>query len=218
MVTEVVDGRHDTEDWRSRDGDFVLCCVRIPPDAMKQNFAEVHEALNLFPFVRLHPDYFLHIPVQELGFLTDNPRRRDEFHQRWLDEFISQAEAPISEFAPFDVSLGGLNSFVDAVFLDVHDNGWLHRIQARLIDFVAIPPNMRYSYLPAATIAHYTEPTPIGNLVATLTPWRDQTFGDFRVESIDIVKLRTDEPYPEPELIRRFELGQARSLLTVSPT
>lgn len=219
QVTDVVDGRHDTANWRSHDGDFVLCCVRIPTGTLNQNLAEVRDSLGHLPFVRLHPDHFLHIPVQELGFLTEKPSSRDEFQQEWLDEFIAQAENPISEFNPFDITLGGVNSFVDALFLDVHDNGWLHRIQARLIDFVAIPPNMRYSYLPEATIAHYTEAAPIGNLVAALTPWRDQTFGTLRVESIDIVKFQTGEPYPALELVHRFELGQQHSLLaTVQPT
>lgn len=214
QVSSVVDGRHDTAGWRSRNGDFVLCCVRIPAGELHPSLDEAREALSQFPFVRLHPDHFLHIPVQELGFLTTNPGRRDEFGQEWLDEFVVQAENPISEFGQFDVTLGGLNSFVDALFLDVHDNGWLHRIQARLIDFVAIPPNTQYSYLPEATIAHYTESAPMENLVATLTPWRDQMFGTFHVESIDVVKLQTGEPYPELELVHRFELGQQHSLLT----
>ena len=217
QVTEVADGRHDTAEWRAHGGDFALCCVRVPPDALSPLIEDVRAVLATFPFVRLHPDHFLHIPVQELGFLAQRPRHRDELSPARLREVIAQAEIPISEFAPFDVTLGGINSFVDAAFLDVHDHGWLARIHRRLLDFVAIPPDQRFSYLPQVTIAHYTRPAPIGNLPAALAPWRDQPFGGFRVSSVDIVRLRTDEPYPDLVLEHRFTLGRHFPLIEVVP-
>lgn len=215
LVTHVADGRHDTPEWRQHDGDVVLCCVRIPPGALSPLIEDVREVLGRYSFVRLHPDHFLHIPVQELGFLTDRPKARDGVTPARLREMIAQAEVPISDFAPFPIALGGVNSFVDAAFLDVHDNGWLGRIHRRLLDFVAIPPDQRFSYLPQVTIAHYTGRAPIGNLPATLAPWRDQPFGGFQVTSIDIVRLRTDEPYPELVLEHQFRLGHHQPLLDV---
>jgi len=213
----VADGRHDLAEWRSHGGDFALCCVRIPAGALLPAIADLRSALRQFPFVRLHPDAFLHIPVQELGFVTHRPQARDEITPHRLREMIAQAEVPITDFPPFDVSLGGVNSFVDAAFLDVHDNGWLARIHHRLLDFVAIPPDQRFSYLPHVTIAHYTEPAPIGNLPAVLTPWRDQTLGKLRVETIDIVRLRTNEPYPELVIEHQFHLGRPHGLFDVVP-
>jgi 2'-5' RNA ligase len=211
----VADGRHDLVEWRSHTGDFALCCVRIPVDALSPTIEDLRATLRHFPFVRLHPDAFLHIPVQELGFITDRSQARDEISAQRLGEFIAQADLPISDFPAFDVSLGGVNSFVDATFLDVHDDGWLSRIHRRLIDFVAIPPDQRFSYLPQVTIAHYTEAAPIGNLPAALAPWRDQAFGSFRVESIDIVRLRTNETYPDLVLEHQFQLGRQHALIDV---
>ena len=215
QVSEVADGRHDSEQWRSHTGDFVMCCLRVPEEAISPVLDEVREALRQFPYVRIHPGSFLHIPVQELGFLTDNPQHRTDIDQTWLDEFIAQVETPISEFSPFDITLGGVNSYIDSAFLDVHDNGWLSRIQVRLLDFVKIPPSTRYAYLPAMTIAHYTETAPIGPLVAVLTPWRDQVFGHFRVESIDVVKLKTGVAYPELETIHHIKLGRPQPLIDI---
>jgi 2'-5' RNA ligase len=210
--TQVADGRHDSAEWRNHTGDFALCCVRIPASSLTSNIEDLRAVLRHFPFVRLHPDAFLHITVQELGFIAARPRARDEISPQRLAEFIAQADLPISDFPAFDVSLGGVNSFVDAAFLDVHDDGWLARIQRRLIDFVAIPPDQRFSFLPQVTIAHYTEAAPIDNLPAALAPWRDQTFGVLRVESIDIVRLRTDETYPQLTLEHTFELGRQHPL------
>jgi len=215
QVSEVADGRHDTAECRAYDGDFVLCCVRIPGDVLSPEMEDVCAALGTLPYTRLHPRPFLHIPVQELGFLTGRPRHRSDITMEWLEEFIGQAEMPVSEFSPFEISLGGVNSFVDAAFLDVHDNGWLSRIQGRLLDFVKVPPATKYAYLPTVTIAHYTEVAPIGPLVATLTPWRDQNFGHFRVESIDVVRIPTDESYPELEVVHRIRLGRPQPLIDV---
>lgn len=213
QVPSVADGRHEIEEWRSERGDLIMCCVRIPSEALSSSLDRVREVLRQFPYVRIHPTSFLHIPVQELGFLTDEPRRRGDITREWLDEFIGQSETPIGEYPPFTVALGGVNSFVDAAFLDVHDDGWLSRIQGRLIDFVPIPPSTRYAYLPVATIAHYTQSAPIGHLAAALTPWRDQIFGTFPVASIDIVKVRTGVPYPDLENIHQFELGRQQRLI-----
>lgn len=182
---------------------------------MSASLDDMRSELCRFPYVRLHPPGFLHIPVQELGFLTSSPRHRSDITRDWLDEFIAQSEMPVSEFSPFNIKLGGVNSFVDATFLDVHDNGWLSRIQARLLDFVKIPPSTRFAYLPTLAIAHYTRSAPIGPLISTLTPWRDQIFGEFRVESIDVVKIATGKAYPDLEVLHRIKLGRPQPLFDV---
>lgn len=213
QIEQVADGRHDTEEWRSHGGYFVMCCVRIPPESLSPAIDDLRESLRAFPYVRLHPTGFLHINVQELGFLTGAPAYRGDITQDWLDEFIQHANQPVTEFSPFDVTLGGANSFSDAAFLDVHDNGWLSRIQARLVDFVKVPPRTRFAYLPVATVAHYTHIAPVGSLVAALTPYRDTAFARFRVTALDIVKVRTGEGYSDLEVVHSFQLGEPRGLI-----
>ncbi len=199
QVTHVADGRHDLAEWRSHSGDFALCCVRIPPGVLGPALDDLRAALRTFPFVRLHPDAFLHIPVQELGFVTEQPRARDEITPRRLQELIAQAEVPISDFPPFDVALGGINSFVDAAFLDVHDGGHCARLHSRLFDLAATHRTPRYAYLPHVTIAHYTAAAAIDGLAAEVARWRDVRFGSFRAAEVEIVTLRLDEPYPPLE-------------------
>lgn len=194
-----------------------MCCVRVPSERLSAELGDLRAALAKFPFVRLHPDRFLHIPIQELGFVTDEPRRRDELTPDRLSEFISMAERPVGDFPAFRATLGGANSFVDAAFLDVHDDGWLSRIHRRLLDFVVIPPDTRFPFLPHATIAHYTMTAPVGNLPAVLAEWRDQTFGSFEVRTVEVVLLPTSEPYPPLETVHAFELGaRTAPMLTAS--
>lgn len=209
QVDRVVDGRHDTEDWYKRDGDFVFVCARIPEGALAPAYDHLVETVGTFPFARIVPRSFLNITVQELGYMTDRPAGRDEFTRSWLDEFIQQAAKPIQSFSPFDITLGGANSFVDAAFVDVHDNGWLSRMHVRLLDFVSQPPSMRYAYLPELIVAQYVEAAPMESLVRALTPFRDTTFGSFRVTHIDVVCVSTSKTFATPGLLHSFELGHA---------
>lgn len=213
QVHQVVDGRHDTDDWYARDGDFVYVCARVPADVLSPDYDELLDTLAKYSFARAIPRHHLKIIVQELGYLTERPRGRDEITDRWLEEFIQQAENPVSSFRPFDVLLGGANSFVDAAFLDVHDNGWLSRIHTRLLDFVSQPPSTRYAYLPELIVAQYVQVAPIDSLVRALTPFRDRAFGEFRVSSIDVMRVSTTEAFAEPQLVHSFELGHEPGLI-----
>ena len=192
----LADGRHDTADWRSHEGDYAVCAIRVPSHAIRAELSPLRHALAANPFIRVHPDHFLHITLQELGFVCDRPGRPDEITPARLAEFATAAIVPIAETRPFDLTLGGANSFQDAAFLDVHDRGGCGRLHARLFDLAAIPRAPRYPYLPHVTIAHYTADAPIGNLPALLAQWRDHAFATLRVDQIEIVTLRLDDPYP----------------------
>lgn len=210
-ISETNDGRHDGEMWHAHQGRFALCCLRVPPDAFGPALDELRAALTQFPFVRLHPDSFLHIPLQEIGYLVEDPVSRDELSQTQLEEFIALAERPLLDFPEFSIELGPVNSFADATFLDVHDNGWLSRIHRRLMDFSTVPPSTRYAYVPHLTIAHYDRVAPIGNLPGVLAEWRDQLLGSFIARHVDVVLLDTREAFPPFELAHSFPLGTTRA-------
>lgn len=188
-----------------------MCCVRVPTEALGEQFEALQQALSEFPFVRLHPRSFLHIPIQEIGFVVDEPTRRNELGEGQLQEFIASSERPLLDFPRFPVSLGPVNSFADAAFLDVHDLGWFSRIHRRVIDFATMPPSYRYPYLPHVTIAHYTGAASADNLAGVLADWRDQPLGEFEVSEIDLVMLGTQETFPEFEVVHTFRLGTTRA-------
>jgi 2'-5' RNA ligase len=210
-IYEVSDGRHDTEEWRSHDGHFAMCCVRVPEGALGPEFLDLQQAIGSFPFVRLHPSAFLHIPVQEIGFVVEAPSRRNELSRSQLQEFISSSERPLLDFPRFPILLGPVNSFADAAFLDVHDLGWLSRVHRRVIDFATVPPSTRLPYLPHVTIAHYTGSASAANLAGVLADWRDLMLGEFEVEEIDVVMIDTQETFPELEVVHTFKLGTTRA-------
>lgn len=218
QATHVQDGRHDSDDWRGRTGPFAMCCIRVPAGALIDEFANLRLALEAQPMVRIHPDHFLHVPVLELGFVVEHPSRRDEIDLARLDEFIALAENPVRDFPNFLIELGGANAFLDAPFIDIHDGGWLSRIHRRLLDFMVVPPDTRYPYLPHMTVAHFTGDAPVGRLPARLAEWRDTSFGAFMVGSVDVVTMATSEPYPDLDVVHEFPLGTRRPAPAFMPS
>ena len=202
------DGRHDTTDWRGHEGVYAGCVVRVPAAPLQPALGEFQQVLSTFPFLRVHPDGFLHVMLQELGFVCPKPGRRDEISPARFDEFVTAAAAAIPAIAPFEMTLGGANSFQDAAFLDVHDRGRCARLHARLRDLAAIPSTPRFPYLPHVTVAHYTADVPVDGLPAAIAPSRDRRFGSFPVTEVEIVTLRLDEPYPPLEPYAVIPLGE----------
>ena len=197
----VEDGRHDTGGWTSRDGVFAMAAIRVPAASLQPWLDHLREALAPFPFVRLHPDGFLHITIQELGFLCEHPSQSDEISRARLDEFVESAADPIESRAAFTIRLGGANAFQDAVFLDVHDGGALAPLQARLFDLAAIPRARTFAYLPHCTVAHFMADAPAKHLAQAIGRFRDRDFGSFRAAQVEILTLRLDEPYPPFETL-----------------
>jgi 2'-5' RNA ligase len=192
-----LDGRHDTPHWRAHDAPYAACIIRVPAEALQPNLTSLRGTLNELGGVRLHPDQFLHIMLQELGFVVDTPRQPDEISAARLEEFAQTIVDPISSTRAFSVALGGANSFQDAVFLEVRGGSRLARLHERLFDLAAMPSVPSYSYLPHCTIAHYDGSTPCDAAQSVLAPWRNEVFGDFAITEAEIVTLDPHVAYPE---------------------
>ena len=196
-ASSTADGRHDTPRWRGSSGPYAACIVRVPVEALQPQLSGVRESLQGLPEVRLHPDKFLHIMLQELGFVVDHPSRRDEISSVRLEEFAQSAVDPASSSSPFEISLGPVNAFEDAVFLETGGGASLDKLHNRLFELAAIPSEPDYSYLPHCTVAHFTGISSTESAVAALSPFRSGTLGTLKVTEIEIVTMDATEPYPD---------------------
>lgn len=149
--------------------------------------------------MRLHPEGFLHVSLQEPVFFCKRTERPDEISAERLKDFTPAAAAPLADRAPFDVSLGKLNSFQDAAFLDVHDDGACGRLHARLFELAAVGRSPGFAFLPHVTIGHYTSAAPLARITSDLPRRRGIRFATFPVTAVEIVTLRLDVPYPDIE-------------------
>ncbi len=145
----------------------------------------------------MHPDRFLHITLQELGFVVETPSRLDEMTPARLEEFAQSAVGPASASRAFSIQLGGVNSFQDAVFLEVRDGGRLSQLHEQLFDLAVVLRQPAFPYLPHCTIGHYHGDTPINDAIKAVVPWREANLGEIRVSEIEVVTLDLDQSYPE---------------------
>ena len=192
-----LDGRHDTPHWRAHEGPYAACIVRVPSGVLEPGLTALRGTMAELQGVRLHPDHFLHIMLQELGFVVEFPRRTDEISEARLEEFAQSVIEPIWSTPAFSIELGGANSFQDAAFLEARHGAPFARLHERLFDLAALPTVPSHSYLPHCTIAHYDGSTPAEEARFRLAPWRDVVFGEFAIVEAEIVTLDPGEPYPE---------------------
>lgn len=191
------DGRHDAARWREHVGPYAACIVRVPEDAWQPAFSAFLTALDCLSAVRVHPPYFLHIMLQELGYVSEDARQPDEVSPPRLEEFALAAIEPIANAPPISIALGGANAFHDAVFLEIRGGGALAQLHNRLFDLAASPHVPEFSYLPHCTVAHFTGITPSSRTAKAIEPWRARIFGEFTVSEVEIVTLDTRDIYPE---------------------
>ena len=201
------DGRHDTPRWRGSSGPYAACIVRVPAEALQPELSSVRRELERLSEVRLHPDHFLHITLQELGFVVEHPSRRDEISPGRLEEFAQSAIEPVSSTAAFEISLGPVNAFEDAVFLEIGGGTRLSRLHSRLFELAAIPSEPEFSYLPHCTLAHFTGISSTAAAAAALAPFRSVVLGKLQVTEVEIVTIDAAEAYPNLESYAVIPLG-----------
>jgi RNA 2',3'-cyclic 3'-phosphodiesterase len=190
------DGRHDTQHWRSHAGPFALCLIRVPAIAVEPELDALRDSVSTLSGVRLHPDHFLHVTLQELGFVVDVPVDADEISAARLEEFAVAAADAVSGAPPFTVALRGANSFLDAIFLEPAAAPRLTELHERLFALAAFPTASDFLYLPHCTIAHYDGTASTRAAEQRIAPWRERTFGVLDVSEIEIVTLDPRDAYP----------------------
>jgi 2'-5' RNA ligase len=202
----VLDGRHEGM-WRDQSGMFAACLVRISSESFNEEYIEFETEMAKIGLARLHPRSFLHITLQELGLVIDEPTARHHISRDRLDEFAGSAEAAIASATPFEIYVGGPNAFRDSIILEVHDGGVLSRLHKRLHELAAVPTVSPYAFLPHVTVAHFVCDAPAFGIVEAIRPWRDRLFGHMTVEVVEIVLIDVAEIYPEFEVYRALPLS-----------
>lgn len=194
-----LDGRHDTPRWQAHEGVYAACVVRVDAEALQPVLAELRQALVSLHGVRLHPDPFLHIMVQELGYVEPHAQDPGQMTIERLEEFAQSSVEPVANTRGFSVALGGANAFSDAIFLESHGAGELVRLHERLFELAAITRVPEHAFLPQCTIAQFAGGTPTGPVREALAPFREMKLGEFEVHEVEIVTFDTSQTYPNLE-------------------
>ncbi len=144
--------------------------------------------------------------IQEIGFVSRTATKSDELTIDRFDELSTALSTALDDIAAFEVSIGAVNSFEDAAFLEVRDHGGSELIHRRLREVAAVPMIPRYAFLPHMTIAHYLGSFDSLPVVKALQPFRDVQFGTFEVSEVEIVTMRVDVEYSPLYTTRKLRL------------
>lgn len=193
------DGRHDSPRWQAHGGIYAAAVIRVEAEVLEPGLDQVRAAIAGLEGVRLHPDQFLHIMLQELGYIEPNSHDPSQVTPERLEEFAQSCVEPVASTRAFTVKLGGVNAFLDAIFLEARAAVEIARLHERLFELAAIPRVPRHSYLPQCTIAQFIGGTPTEPAMAALRPFRDTRLGAFEVHEVEIVTLDTRQTYPALE-------------------
>jgi RNA 2',3'-cyclic 3'-phosphodiesterase len=199
-------GGHTDPDWR--DGHALSASLMIPVDAsrLRERLEPLRDALRPFPFVSLHPDYFMHITVLLVGFLVEKPEAEDELTRERLEEIARRARDGLTNFPAFTIRLANLNAFPGAAFVEVYDGKMIDALRDALGRSCGLK---KPSGPPHLTIAYFQAPdgTPVPEeLISVIARYRNWPVGELEVESVEMSLLDLRFDYPEPRMLTEMPL------------
>jgi RNA 2',3'-cyclic 3'-phosphodiesterase len=199
-------GGHTDTQWREGHELSASLVIPVQESRFRERLEPLRDALRPFPFVSLHPDYFLHITVLFAGFVVEKPEREIEVSWERLGEIEASARRNLSDFPAFTVRLANLNAFPGAAFVEVHDSEMLDSLRWSLCEACGLekpsgPPHLTLAYF------HAPDGTPAPEeLIRAIARYRDWPVGELAVEYVDITVLDLRIEYPEPKVLARMNL------------
>ena len=107
----------DFPEWHHGRETYAVWILQLEDGAISEKFKAARDHLDgylLKPY-RRQP----HITLFVCGFLVEKPQYNDDFtHQQLQTQFKTLEKADIG---PFEIEIGGINSFASAPYLEVHD-------------------------------------------------------------------------------------------------
>lgn len=178
--------RRDFAEWHRGRSPYVFWALDVDLPAVRAELARVAVGLGEW----LLDDYQRqpHVTLDLCGFPRLRPVGDDEFGAALLEGQIARLSA--AGLAPFEIVIGGLNSFLSAPYLEVHDPAnRLATIRAALAD--SDSNRLFGDYVPHCTVGLYGAEWPTGEVLARFRNLSDGTA--IRVP-IDRVCLMSYEP------------------------
>lgn len=121
--------KRDFPEWHCGRDTYAVWVLQMEDEAIYKKFAAAREHLNGYLLEPYHRQP--HITLFVCGFLVDRPQYNDDFTRAQVQSQIKALEN--AEIQPFEIEIGGLNSFASAPFLEVSDpNGGIARLRGVL--------------------------------------------------------------------------------------
>lgn len=118
--------KRDYEEWHKGRKEYAVWTINIQSRSVQSRFdvARAHIAEFLFEPYQRQP----HVTLLVCGFLAENKRYRDDYSVDELERCLRALEESKPE--PFEIKIGGINSFGAVPFLEVFDvSGGIEKIR-----------------------------------------------------------------------------------------
>ena len=167
--------------------DYLVYLIALDSEPAVAEAACRLQSLLRLPYVNPVPQAALHVTVQSLGY-------REGLTLEQQATLIEGAKPVFADIGPFDVTIGGPNSFDVAAMLEVHDGGALRDTRAKLraaLPWLAeggrdlLVRDGLDVYLPHVSIAYYNAEADAQAVVEALAPHRHEVVARVRVASVE---------------------------------
>lgn len=202
-------GGHTDPAWQKGHTLSVSLVVPVEASRLRDRLKPLRDALRPFPFVSLHPDYFMHVTLLPLGFLVwGEPGAENELSYEQLEDLEARIREVLHGFPAFEVELTNLNVFPGAAFVEARDGSMLEKMRDAICERCGIekpsgPLHLTLAYLQAQDGA----PVPDA-FIEAVERYRDWTVGAFCVERVEITLLHLNSfRYPRLEIFAEIPLG-----------
>ena len=187
VQTTVPAENRDYPEWHNGRETYAVWVLLLEEEGIQNKFKAAREHLSgylLEPY-RRQP----HITLFVCGFLVEKPRYNDDFTLKQLRSQIQALDEP--SIQPFEIEIGGLDSFASAPFLSVSDpNDGIARLREALSlgarEFRTAP------YTPHLTVGLYSGAFPSEEVTRRLAEFPEKQIR-LNVEQIAFASYRAQE-------------------------
>ncbi|WP_052080901.1 2'-5' RNA ligase family protein [Pseudomonas sp. ML96] len=192
---------HDHPEWHLGRERYWLWSIPVQCPAVLQRLQRARELLGDW----LYPpgSRQAHITLFVCGFATPSPVLNDDIATAQLE---GQRDALASlQLAPFELHIGGLDSFASAAFLGVQDSGPLDQLRQTLAQ---LSPEVRQTdYVPHLTLGLYRQAIDLSHWRRRAEPLRHCPALTLPVRELQLLSYATNEPQGTLRVEARVVLG-----------
>ncbi len=170
------------------------------------------EALTAAGIADVLPSHYFHISVLGISLAS-------QLKPGSIARIMDRTSRALRDVMPVRLHLRGVNSFPNAAFVEVHDNGGLAPIREILRDTLqkldlpgfavaeggasqAVPE----PFLPHMSLCYYKEPYPAAKVAEVLTPYREMEMGSVRINYLQLAAMPYSDYDRFPEITRIADL------------
>lgn len=172
---------------------YIAFIIPIDDPTVAAQLIEWQRSLASWLYYDPQPAGFLHITLHYVGMLRRSPWLLPHtWRQAALPQLAERVRPVIENAYQFDVQIGPLNAFSNALFAEVHDNGQCIRLlRTRLrksLPLKARPPS-QWSFLPHVTLGYWGQ-QPAAPVINALRPFREIEPVKLRVSTVKFTIYR----------------------------